>query len=78
VANAMQGITLPAGASIVNGRETSQSNSQGTIVQGLAVGVKLPSGTVTTVFVPYSQITNMAAVQALFDERVGAVMAITG
>jgi hypothetical protein len=60
------------------GRETSQTNQQGAVVQGIVVPITLPSGTTTSVFVPYSEIHDTAKVQALIDKRVTAVMAITG
>lgn len=73
-----KGLVLPAGVSIQAGRETSQSNSQGTVVQGMVFTIRLPSGTTTSVFVPYSHLHDLAAVQRLIDERVGSLMAITG
>lgn len=71
-------IQLPAGVTIGPGRETSQTNGQGQIAQGIAFPITLPGGTTTTVFVPYSQITNAAQVQALISARVNAITAITG
>lgn len=71
-------ITLPAGATVGPGRETSQTSAQGAIVQGMVFPITLADGTTTTVFVPYSQITQTAQVQALIDARVNAITAITG
>lgn len=73
-----QQIVLPAGVSIGPGRETSQTNGQGQLDQGMVFPVTLPNGTNTTVFVPYSLMRQLPQVQALFDERIGAITAITG
>jgi hypothetical protein len=73
-----QGVNLPAGVTIQAGRETSQSNAQGQIVQGMIFPIMLPNGTTTTVFVPYNLLGNTEQVQALFEQRVNALMAITG
>lgn len=71
-------VQLPAGVSIGAGRETSQTNAQGIVVQGMQFPITLPSGTTTTVFIPYTTLTNLAATQALIDERVNAIMAVSG
>ena len=71
-------IALPTGVTITPGRETSQVNEQGTVVQGMLFGIKLGGGTTTTVFVPYSEISNTGAVESLINERVRAIQAITG
>lgn len=73
-----QQITLPAGVSIGAGRETSQTNPQGQITQGMVFPVTLANGTTTTVFVPYALLASIPQVQALFNERIGALTAITG
>ena len=69
-------VVLPPGVSSGPGRETTQTNPQGQVVQGLLVPLTLQSGTTTTVFVPYSQIADTAYVQQLFDARINAIMAI--
>lgn len=74
----MAGISLPAGVQVGAGRETSQTNAQGTVVQGMVFPITLPSGSTTTVFVPYSEIHDTAKVQSLIDSRVNAIMAISG
>ena len=71
-------IDLPAGVSIGPGRETSQTNGQGVVVQGMVFPITLPSGSVTSAFVPYSEIHDTAKVKALIDGRVRAIMAISG
>lgn len=71
-------ITYPPGASAGAARETSQTTPQGAVVQGMLFPVTLASGTVTNVFVPYSILNSPATVQALFDQRLGAIMAIGG
>jgi len=70
-------INLPAGVTIGPGRETSQSLN-GSIVQGIQYTITLPGGTVSSVFVPYSLLPNAAQVQALFQNRVNQLLAITG
>lgn len=71
-------IILPAGVTVQPGRETSQTNPQGQVVQGMLFPITLPNGTTTTVFVPYTLIGNTEAVQVLFDQRVNAILAISG
>ena len=71
-------VDLPSGVRIGVGRETSATNEQGIVVQGMVFPVTLPKGSTTSVFVPYSEIHNTAQVKALIDERVRAIMAITG
>ena len=71
-------IQLPAGVTVGPGRETSQTSGQGAIVQGMVFPITLQDGTTTTVFIPYSQITNAATVQQLITARVQAIQSITG
>lgn len=71
-------VVLPPGVSVGAGRETSQANSQGQIVQGMLFPITLPSGATTTVFIPYAMISNTAWVQAQFTERIDAIQAIGG
>ena len=71
-------IALPAGVTVGPGRETTQTNAQGTLVQGMVFPITLPLGSTTTVFVPYDVIHDTAYVQGLIGQRVQAVMAITG
>lgn len=72
-------IQLPAlmyGAHVVGATETSQTMPTGIIQQGVRVVVQLASGNTTTVFVPYVQLTDTAAVVAAINDRVGAIQAI--
>lgn len=71
-------IVLPAGVTVGAARETSQTNVQGQVVQGMLFPITLPSGSTTSVFVPYSVLGNTAQVQGLIEQRVSAIMAITG
>lgn len=71
-------VTLPPGVTVQPGRETSQTNPQGQVVQGMLFPITLPSGTTTTVFVPYAMIGDTNYVQALFEQRVNAILAIGG
>lgn len=71
-------IQLPAGVSVGAGRETSQTNPQGQVVQGMVFPITLANQSTTSVFIPYTTLTNTAQVQALISARVNAIMAITG
>lgn len=71
-------ITLPPGVAVQPGRETSQTNPQGQIQQGMLFPIVLPNGSSTTVFIPYGMISNTAWVQAQFEDRVNSIMSITG
>lgn len=75
-ANESNTVTLPPGVTVQPGRETSQVNGQGQVVQGMIFPITLPSGTTTTVFVPYTMIADTAYVQALFEQRVNAILSI--
>lgn len=70
-------IVLPAGVSVGPGRQTSQTNAQGGVDQGLSFTLNFSDGTVSSVFVPYSVIHNTTAVQMIFNKRIAAVQAIT-
>jgi hypothetical protein len=71
-------VVLPPGVTVGAGRETTQANPQGLIVQGMTYPVTLPSGTTTSVFVPYADVENIPKVQAIFDGRINALSAIPG
>ena len=71
-------VNLPAGVSVGPGRETSQLNAQGQVVQGMLFPVSLPGGATTSVFVPYSVLPNTAQVAALFNNRISALLGIPG
>lgn len=71
-------VNLPPGVTVGPGRETSQLNAQGQVVQGMLFPVSLPGGSTTSVFVPYSVLPNAAQVAALFSSRINALLAIPG
>lgn len=71
-------LTLPPGWTIGPGRETGQTNPSGQVIQGIVYGLTSPSGTTSSVFVPYSMIQNINQVQGLFDARTSAIAAIGG
>lgn len=71
-------IQLPAGVVVQPGRETSQVNSQGQIEQGMVFPITLPGGSTTSVFIPYSAIHDTSYVQQVIEQRVNAIMAISG
>jgi len=71
-------VQLPPGVKIGAGRETSATNTQGVVVQGMVFPITLPNGSTTSVFIPYSEIHNTAEVKRLIDARVQAIMAISG
>lgn len=71
-------VNLPAGVRAGPGRETSQTNAQGQVVQGVAIPLTTKAGTTLSVFIPYSEVEDTAAIEALIARRVNAIMAITG
>jgi hypothetical protein len=71
-------VVLPPGVQVQPGRETSQTNGQGQVVQGMLFPVTLPGGSTTTVFVPYTQLTDSNYVLGLIKARVDSILAITG
>jgi hypothetical protein len=71
-------VHLPAGVSIGPGRETSQLNAQGQVVQGLVFPLTLPNGTTTSVFIANAELHDTAKAQQTIDARVNAILAITG
>lgn len=71
-------LDLPDGVSLGPGRETSETNAQGVVVQGLKFPITTKNGTTSTVFIPYSELHNTDAVKAIIDRRVNAIVAIAG
>lgn len=71
-------LTLPPGWTIGPGRETGQTQANNQVLQGLSYSLTSPSGTTTSVFIPYSMINNLAQVQGLVDQRTSAINAIGG
>lgn len=71
-------VDLPSGVKIGAGRETSQTNGAGQVVQGMSFPITLPNGSTTSVFIPYADIHNTAQAKAIIDQRVSAILAITG
>lgn len=71
-------VILPAGVTIGAGSETAQIGPSGQLVQGMVFPISLAGGTRTSVFVPNSQLGDIAAVQQLIDQKVNGIRAITG
>lgn len=71
-------IDLPAGASIGAGRETSQVNASGQVVQGMVFPLTTPAGSNTSVFIPYSEIHSETEVEGLIKRRYDNVARISG
>jgi hypothetical protein len=71
-------VQLPPGVTIGPGRETSQTNPAGQVVQGMAFPITLPNQSVTTVFIPYTVLSNPQLAQSLIEQRVQQILAITG
>ncbi|MGD0020469.1 MAG: hypothetical protein ABSD62_14600 [Candidatus Limnocylindrales bacterium] len=69
-------VTLPEGWSIPTYRETSQANSAGQVVQGIAYTLQSPGGQTSSLFIPYSVLHQTAAVEAAFLQRIAALTAI--
>lgn len=70
-------VTLPPGIAIAPGRETTQVGPNGQNVQGMLFTLTLLNGAQTSVFVPYSMMTQTDAVAQLFADRVAAVNAVS-
>jgi len=71
-------VLLPPGVKIGAGRETTESDPQGQIVQGVKFPLTTANGTSLSVFVPYSDIHDTAKVQTIIERRVAGILAITG
>ncbi len=71
-------VSLPSGVKVGAGHETSQINAQGQIDQGMVFPVTLKDGSATNVFVPYSDFGDTAKIKTVFDDRIKAIMDITG
>ena len=69
-------IVLPPGVSISAGRETVQTNAAGMAIQGMLFTVGLPSGTTTSVFIPYNLMTNRAEIARIIAERVDGINSV--
>lgn len=74
----MPDLDLPHGVGIGAGRETSQTNTAGMVIQGVVFPVTTPGGTTTSVFIPYSEVHDTAKVKTIIAARVAAIMAISG
>ena len=72
------GVVLPPGWSVGPFRETSQANQLGQVVQGVLFPLTNQAGSGTTVFIPYSMLSDIPGVQAAFSARIAALSAITG
>lgn len=71
-----QQITLPAGTKVSPGLAGTRTNDLGVTQQGTSFNVTLPSGTITTVFVPNNVLGNIPATQAIFDEKINGLSTI--
>lgn len=71
-------VTLPAGVKVGAGIETSATDEQGIVQQGVRFPITTPGGTKTSVFIPYSELGNTAKVQQVIGDRVAAIMHIEG
>ena len=78
VAVASTPIQLPAGVTVGPGRETSQATAGGQIVQGMVFPITTPLGSVTSVFIPYNQLSNVQHVQQAITSRVNSIIALGG
>lgn len=73
-----QQITLPPGVTITASRESTYVTPGGSNEQGMVFSIRLPKGATTSVFVPYTLLGSIDAVQQLIDERIAGITAITG
>lgn len=69
-------VRLPPGVKIGPGVESSATNQQNQVVQGMKFPVTTPNGSTTTVFIPYTDLGNTPKVQADIAARVTAIEAI--
>jgi len=69
-------VILPPGVSVSPGRETVQQGPTGQAIQGMTFTLTLTNGAQTSVFVPYTLMTNLAMVSQMFAERVAAINAV--
>lgn len=77
VSETPSGVNLPAGWSVPTYRETSQANAAGQVVQGIAFTLQGPGGQTSSLFVPYSILSQTSAVEAAFLQRIAALTAIS-
>lgn len=71
-----QQIVLPPGVTIQPGRQTTQPNLSGNVIQGTQYTIILANGTSSTVFVPDSALGDLAAVQKIFTDKIDALNVI--
>ena len=69
-------VPLPPGTTVSAGRETSQLSSNNVPIPGMLYTVTLPSGTTTSVFVPYTLMSNRAVVSQMIAQRVNDILGI--
>ena len=70
-------VPLPPGTAISPGRETVQTGPNGQPIQGMTYTLTLANGAVTSVFIPYTLMSNTALVSQMFAERVNAINGVT-
>lgn len=71
-------VNLPAGTVIGPGRESSITNQHNQVIQGMVFPLTTPKGTTTSIFIPNTDLSNTAKVQADIAAKVQAIMAIGG
>lgn len=71
-----QTIVLPPGTKVSPGLAGTRTNDLGVTQQGTSFNVTLPSGTITTVFIPNNVLGNVPATQAIFDEKINGLSTI--
>ena len=72
------GVALPPGVSISPGRETAQTGPSGQIVQGMVYTLTLANGAQTSVFIPYSLMSNLDIVREMIVQRIDAINGVLG
>jgi len=78
MASSSGGVVLPAGVSISPGRETVQTGPTGQAVQGMLFTLTLANGAQSSVFVPYSLMSNKAIVAEMIASRVADINGVIG
>ena len=70
-------INLPPGVTISPGRETVQAGPAGQNIPGMVFTLTLMNGANTSVFVPYSIMSNTSVVAQMFAQRVADIEAVS-
>jgi hypothetical protein len=71
-------VSLPPGVKIGAGRETSTTNQQNQVIQGMSFPITTPNGSTSTVFLSYADLHDTAKASQIIAARAQAIQAIGG